>query len=698
MYPRTSIDNSRRVRELAHTLQFELLKTTRKRMEKLLSGIVAAWLAGLFDRDRAVARAANHGLTSFLNTPEKINAFWKKCHPQILDFAIEAIQETQDSLSDERSTTKEDAEAKYYRVVHTSICLMRGLLQRMSADDLSSQQSRYEDYFAQDGVWNSIVIPDASVRKATSHLLIMCLERDLPYADTSKAKAAFVTGGLKTNQSASALEYITALTKLTERHPSIWKSAKEKKSPMSRLETFIAKGSQGSPPKFWQQVDVLLQAIPDEDFTLETASSLVNALKSGVIHREEPRTNTSWAWKCFIDTAERLLLHLNPSDQLSFASSHLFPLFDQFIFSPLGSTTAIPLGINAMSVFVDAQRALSRGSPELRTAAATEWRSMANKLCADLSAGLPEVSKEFRASQDRIGEETRRWFGLVGEIQKRVAIEGGDFASDTIEPSEKVVRVSIQLLQSRNLKPYGSAISLAYALGTSRSLFAGPLGQTCIDFMNSAIDGDVMTTIKAPAAHSFLSCIRLVRGLPGHSDAGNGVWHMFAKRLLELPSSEDRDGALARLIACEETTESVRAIPQLQDAIVANIATLVASGDKSDELFDSALSWRCISEDYVSILSKRLLHTMKDDHSTQDRGLEAFERLIRAYPSSFSEDAEFHTELVGQLLSLSEGDDAGTSAKVASVRSLLQKQGSSAVPVMQVVQQNLERADQQSLE
>lgn len=216
--------------------------------------------------------------------------------------------------------------------------------------------------------------------------------------------------------------------------------------------------------------------------------------------------------------------------------------------------------------------------------------------------------------------------------------------------------------------------------------------------MNSAIDGDVMTTIKAPAAHSFLSCIRLVRGLPGHSDAGNGVWHMFAKRLLELPSSEDRDGALARLIACEETTESVRAIPQLQDAIVANIATLVASGDKSDELFDSALSWRCISEDYVSILSKRLLHTMKDDHSTQDRGLEAFERLIRAYPSSFSEDAEFHTELVGQLLSLSEGDDAGTSAKVASVRSLLQKQGSSAVPVMQVVQQNLERADQQSLE
>jgi hypothetical protein len=110
------------VRELSHNLQFELMKSARKRFERHLPKIVAAWLAGLYDRDRVVARAASDGLTSFLNTPEKVLAFWNKCQAQILDFAIEAIQETQDTLSDERSTTAEDSEAKYFRVVTYHLC------------------------------------------------------------------------------------------------------------------------------------------------------------------------------------------------------------------------------------------------------------------------------------------------------------------------------------------------------------------------------------------------------------------------------------------------------------------------------------------------------------------------------------------------------------------------------------------------
>jgi len=35
LYPRISIDDSRRVRELSHILQFELLKSARKRMESI---------------------------------------------------------------------------------------------------------------------------------------------------------------------------------------------------------------------------------------------------------------------------------------------------------------------------------------------------------------------------------------------------------------------------------------------------------------------------------------------------------------------------------------------------------------------------------------------------------------------------------------------------------------------------------------
>ncbi|EOO00110.1 putative c3hc4 type (ring finger) zinc finger containing protein [Phaeoacremonium minimum UCRPA7] len=129
-------DNSRRVRELSHNLQLELVKSARKRMERRIPRIVGSWLAGTFDKDRVVARAASDGLSSFLNTDEKFLQFWKRCQTQILDFAIEAIQETPDTLSDERSTTADDAEAKYLRVVGGSLSLVLGLLQRLQDTDL----------------------------------------------------------------------------------------------------------------------------------------------------------------------------------------------------------------------------------------------------------------------------------------------------------------------------------------------------------------------------------------------------------------------------------------------------------------------------------------------------------------------------------------------------------------------------------
>src|SRR5438045_3188418 len=113
MYPRISIDNSRKVRELSHNLQYDLLKSTRKRMEKFIPDIVAKWLAVAYDRDRPVAAAASDGITSFLDTEEKVLLLWKKCQSQILEYAHDAIKETPQTLSDERNANPDDMQAKY---------------------------------------------------------------------------------------------------------------------------------------------------------------------------------------------------------------------------------------------------------------------------------------------------------------------------------------------------------------------------------------------------------------------------------------------------------------------------------------------------------------------------------------------------------------------------------------------------------
>src|ERR1700710_2222902 len=124
-YPKLGIDNSRRVRELAHLIQHDVTTTVVKRMEKYMPDIVSTWLAGMLDRDRAVAKAARDGLTSFLDTDEKFLKCWKVFQPQILEYARNALDETPQSLCDERSMSIDEMNETYFRVVGSGALLVQ---------------------------------------------------------------------------------------------------------------------------------------------------------------------------------------------------------------------------------------------------------------------------------------------------------------------------------------------------------------------------------------------------------------------------------------------------------------------------------------------------------------------------------------------------------------------------------------------
>lgn len=661
-------------------------------MERRLSGIVATWIAGLFDRDRSVSRAANTGLASFLNTPEKMNAFWLKCHSQILDFAIDSIRETPDTLSDERSTTKEDAEAKYYRVVYASLCLVNGLLQRASSKDLSNFQAKYEDYFGGDAVWKNIQSPDSSVRRAVCHLMFACLDRDLPYVEPKAAKQAFLVGGLQTNHSGTALEYVRALSKLTQAQPQIWNSAEGKKSPKTRLLAFIAKGSQGSPPMFWEKLDQLLQSMPVEDTTLDLASDLSNAIQKGITHRAEPKTNTSSAWKCFIDTAKRLLLALSPEDQLSFASSQLFPLFERFFFSPPGSTAAIPLGPNSLGILVEAQKALMQGSANLQSALEEEWKRLSTMLCENVSGALPEVSKDFILSQERLGEEGRRWFGLLGEMQRA---KDGDLDLTTVVngPSTTIITHCLDVLQKRNLKPFGAARVVEFALSSSAYLFEENTGQEVLDFLSSIESIGMKLFVDSPSMSSILSSVRLLIGQPPHRAAVVKIWKSWAASVVAMPSSDARDAAFISLISSDDISESV----QKNDDIQAFILKSVREGTQSEPFLSAIVKHDALSPQTARTLVDELVQGLDTASPERLSKLQSLETLIKAKPALVKEE-DTHTLLVRQLLSLEELEDAQISAKATTIRSLMSGNPDGAhLPVVSIIQQNLEAAGPQCL-
>ena len=87
--------------------------------------IIGSWLAGLYDNDRSVARAALDALKQVFPSEEKTRNVWRVYLSSVMQFALDTItKETPATLSDERTTTPDDSAAKYSRVMGSIISMV----------------------------------------------------------------------------------------------------------------------------------------------------------------------------------------------------------------------------------------------------------------------------------------------------------------------------------------------------------------------------------------------------------------------------------------------------------------------------------------------------------------------------------------------------------------------------------------------
>lgn len=100
--------------------------------------IAGPWLAGLYDNDKSAARAAHESLKQVFASEEKMKGVWRVYQTAILEHATDTIiNETIYSISDERTSSPDDASAKYTRVVGSAILLVTKVLGRSIMNLLS---------------------------------------------------------------------------------------------------------------------------------------------------------------------------------------------------------------------------------------------------------------------------------------------------------------------------------------------------------------------------------------------------------------------------------------------------------------------------------------------------------------------------------------------------------------------------------
>lgn len=114
---------------MAHSTQGSIASIVGKRVARYLPKVIGAWLAGIYDNDKPVHRAALESFMRVFSTDEKRLGVWKVYQTSILDFVDDVIlQQTPQTLSDERTVKPDDAEAKHARVVGTAILLFNRIL------------------------------------------------------------------------------------------------------------------------------------------------------------------------------------------------------------------------------------------------------------------------------------------------------------------------------------------------------------------------------------------------------------------------------------------------------------------------------------------------------------------------------------------------------------------------------------------
>ena len=131
VYPRNSIDNSRRVRQFAHMLQGQIAISCGKRIARYMPQLVGAWLAGIYDNDKSVSRATQETFKLVFPSEEKYKNVWRIFQADILRWCKGIIEnETVHTLSDERTTSPDDAEIKYARTIGGAILMINNLIGR----------------------------------------------------------------------------------------------------------------------------------------------------------------------------------------------------------------------------------------------------------------------------------------------------------------------------------------------------------------------------------------------------------------------------------------------------------------------------------------------------------------------------------------------------------------------------------------
>jgi hypothetical protein len=700
-YPRTSIDNSRRVRQLAHTLQGWITVSSGKRILPYLSKIISSWLAGTYDSDKGVARSAQDALQSAFSTPEKRDSLWKVYRQALLDHVEDAmLVQSQQTLSDERTTSPDDSEAKHVRVVSTAAFVLLQLIKRESKS-VSAKTGLAGDYaklLGNEKLWEYAYHKDASMRRAVYALVMPSVTNLEDYLNFSVISTCFLAKALHISQLGSSVQYAEAILSLTEHRPQIWTADYSAKTAASRrLYQFLKKGSQRGTEAFWTSVGQLLRIIPTQVWntasskedvantmqpTLQDAEALLEALHEGVNNAEEPRQNASAAWSTYSATALWLSRSMESEEAQKLIDSQVYPIVNNFVFSPVEDASwNIP---TAYSLQICSRILVSLASFDDDSSFSIMWNKISSNLIDSVKISLPESSPDFRSSQENVIAQADRMFKLQAQVAPSISAQVG--ARRTLkEVSTRIIRDCIKCLRDRNGKPYGAA-------GTIEASITLLSDDSTIRDLDDFLASDLSSLLGSPSGPVLVSILLQCPDYPSYSDC----FAKTTKALLDHDHTSGKDDLLTRLIQGARPPDMANS-PELASYVTKSLTLALEGNVEGWKPVTALLGNREMllhntvnkTEDGSSQVgsSEAVWETMMNNLSiteSQNAALTGFEQIIptRSFTTSILSPQQAG-QLLSKLLVASDSPNEDTAKRATDLslrlRALMNRTGSSTI-------------------
>ena len=671
VFPRLSIDASRRVRQLAFALQKGISKTSGKRIARHMPVLAPPWLAGSRDGDKAVARTAHDGLQANFGTQEKQRTLRKAYQGNILSFANDAVNnETRDSLSDPKTTTAEDANAVYYRVICGSIDTVTEMLNVLEPEEVAKHQVEYDHLVGSQKLLNLLQDEVASVRRCVIRFLRTSFFKLKTLFDSHIEQIIVAMTGKRTlrHQSGSSLDFTELLSIIAATYSALWGTD----NVFDFLTNLFKQGSQGGPSQSWSNLAGIVESMPENSLPREQTkvAQVMEAIIQGRERREEPAANVPASLRCYFQVLQRLSENLDPDDRYDVAAKYGFTEIKKFVQPEQTLYKRISDQNGVLHILSDALQ-----MPSVQSVAEETWSELVETLVKDIQTSLPAQSKDFESSQRSVGQQGSRLFELQSRVRRA---EISERLQDVLDHSHlQVLKESVKVLENRAGKPFGAAECINASLQLLE--FAETKhAQVIQESLDQFLENDLPRLLFSPSSTQLITTLHLA----SNRAVFQTCWSRVLENVMTQNDKYEKNRILTLLLGIPiDTPERVMLLEdaKLQDYLVEQALTPSVT-EENQKLLDQILkrSPAVLSDASRDKLLSKLISNLETSPEKPSSDLEGLRNLANRDPILLKQhlSSESTQTLIQQLLRCQE---AGADDEALIAAELLTMVDSSAM-------------------